>query len=421
MAFTNFSGPVGVWGNMDYLGTGYSSEVNPAYNPNKGPSWFFQGTGFPDTRFLLQKDKPDSAGIQPMGFVQALLESANQIPAANGAATLVAAAHTTNGTAMTLKTTQAAGIAPKVPFPLFSGQVNGGAIQVSGITLDFGFAFGTFVTSSKTVAVADSTKFTVGMPLVCCGAGASGAALLTWVTGLTDATHITINDTPLTAINPGAIGTGNNWPGAPLSTPSQQYPTGHMPYLAGGPGLLLDPGQCLTRGVSVTCNNASGTGGNIVVSGWDIYGQPMNETINIAPATALVTYGLKAFKHIKSVTSAFTDGTYTYSVGTSDNFGFNYRSDRWEQTQSCWNALLNTAATGWTGWVAPASGDVRGTLQVSGIGPLGSGIGSTQSNGTISTLAMSGHRLYMAQRLGLFQTLQADAVSSATVFGATQT
>jgi len=422
MTISTETGPIYVTGAMNYLpslGAGFADS-----NPDAGPSMFFQGVGVPDVRIPFPGVAPGGqTGIIPAHRLDDIINTVKATPAANGAATIAAAAHTVSGTAMTLVTTAAYGITPNIPIMPYSGSLNGSTAVVAAIVLDYGFAYCTTTTggSATTITVLDSTQFPIGMPLCIAGAGNSAgtAALLTWVTGQPSATTVTINDAALHAGST-ALGTGNIW--TPREAQGSIYPTASAPYLAGGAGLFLDPRQGITRGVSVTCNNASGTGGNVVVSGWDIYGQPMNETIVIAPGTALVTYGLKAFKAIKSATPNFTDATYTYSVGTSDNFGFATRVGAWEYTAQCtWAGASITASTGFAKWVAPASGDVRGTFQMSGIGPLGSGVGSTQSNGSVSTITISGRVLSLSQFLSTFDSLQASPVNPQWQYGAVQT
>ena len=422
-------GPSYTFGDMENLAASFTGSAMPDYNPDAGPSASFQGGAFPDVRFLLQKSKLNGfSGVQPVFLESVGTYGVDAVPAAFGTANIAALAHTTNGTPMTLVTTNAAGITTKVPIIPYTGTVNGlpinGTPTVPAIVLDFGFAFGTTTLNSTTVTVADSTNFWVGMPLVIPAAGASGATLLTWVTGLPTATTITINDKALSAVTATPIGTGNIWPGAPLSTGQQQYSTAHLPYLAGGPGLFLDPQQSIARGVAVT-TGTGGTGGNITISGWDLYWQPMTEVIAASATGSTTVYGKKAFKAIKSATPAFTDGTGTYSIGTSDVFGFALKARRYELVGGAWAAGFLTGSTGFLPYTAPASGDVRGTFQVSGKGG-GTGFGSTNSNGAVSSLVMTGNRLCLYQNFSVADTIQATARAGngfgpTYLYGVTQT
>jgi hypothetical protein len=195
-----------------------------------------------------------------------------------------------------------------------------------------------------------------------------------------------------------------------------------MPWFGAGPSAILDTRQTVARGVRIT-GVSGGAGGAFTVRGADVYGQPMSEVIT-ATAGATTTYGLKAFKTIFSVTPGFSDA-HTYSVGTSDVFGFHYYSGTWEDVDVCWNATYMNTSTGWTGGLASittptgTTADVRGTIQTSALGG-GTGIGSTASSGTVSSLAMSGVRLMMAESPGATQLIQSTPASNLKLFGATQ-
>lgn len=421
MGTSALQGPSYVFGAMEYLQASAGLAL-PDYNPDAGPSMSYQGEGVFDVRFFLQKNKLNGfAGVQP-GFLQSLgIEVVDAVPSAYGTAKIAAAAHTTNGTAMTLVTTQAAGITPNVPIVPYTGAMNGTPAVVAPLVLDFGFAFAATVAGNTTITVADSTQFTVGMPLVLPGALTTTSALLTWVVSIPTSTTVVLHDAPGVTNAGGTIpvGTGNIWPGAPLSTPNQQYPTAHYPYIAGGPGAFLDPAQSLARGVSIT-TGTGGSGGNVTVSGWDIYWQPMTEVIAASATGATTVFGKKAFKAIKSVTPAFTDATGTYSVGTSDVFGFNLRARNWERTTAAWAAAFVTGGTGFTAFTTPALGDVRGTFQASAQGG-GTGFSATNSTGVITGKVMTGNRIALFQSFSVLDTVQATPFVPASMFGATQT
>ncbi len=212
------------------------------------------------------------------------------------------------------------------------------------------------------------------------------------------------------------IGTGNLW-GIREGT-GYPVPTAHMPYMAAGPGLFLDPSQTISRGVSIT-GVASGTGGNVIVSGWDVYWQPMTQTIAIGAGVNTVS-STKAFKAIKSVIPQFTDA-HTYSCGTTDTFGMHFRSDKWEYTNIFWNGGFASSSAGWTAAVKtnPATattGDVRGTVAVGTIiSPYGAA-----SNGTLSSLAMTGRRLAIFQSMPLYNMTQGTPSNPAPMYGVTQ-
>lgn len=418
MAIQIHTGPIYAAGGLDYnpaLGAGFQN-----FNSDAGPSQNYQGTGVLDPRFAFLGDYLQNRnGVQP-GFSDIpTAHSVEQIPAAYSSTwnNIAPAANAVSGTAMTLVSTSSVGVTLNIPIIPFSPVINGNAVTTAPIVLDFGFSFGNVTSGSTTVTVSDSTLFPVGMPLVIAGVGNSGGTvpLLTWVVSQASATTIVINDAPLATNASTPIGTGNIW--TPREGFSGIYPTAHLPYLAGGPGIFLDPRQSVSRGVVIN-GSASATGGAFLVSGWDIYWQPMTETIT-AGAGAVQTYGKKAFNAIKSVTPQFSDA-HTYSVGTSDVFGLHFFSNQWEYLSASWAASSMTSSAGWIAGTTPASGDVRGTIQVSAIGG-GSGIGASASNGTVSSLAMSGRRLCVFQSIPVYNVLRANAQNSATLLGATQT
>jgi hypothetical protein len=278
---------------------------------------------------------------------------------------------------------------------------------------------------STTVTVADSTQFPASMPLIIAGAGAAGAALLTWVTATPTATTITVNDPAVTAITAQPIGAGNIWtPAGDIAAPGVPggggqilgYPTAHLPMLGGGPGLFLDPAQSIARAVTVTAA-AAATGGAFFVRGYDVYWQPIEETITAVAASTVK--GRRAFKAITSVTPQFTDAGHTYSVGTTDTFGFHYRSDFWEDTDLRFNAVQLGNTNGYTaavsGTATAISGDVRGTIDVTNA----TGFNSA-SNGTLSGLAMTGRRLSITQRIRLASNVYGAQANPAPMYGSPQ-
>jgi hypothetical protein len=126
---------------------------------------------------------------------------------------------------------------------------------------------------------------------------------------------------------------------------------------------LWNPQAMVSRAVSIT-GSASSTGGNFLVSGYDIYGVPMSEVI-AGPAGATTTNGKKAFKYIASVVPQFTDA-HNYSVGTTDIYGFPLRADFFSDVAINYANASVTANTGFVAAVttSPATtttGDVRGT------------------------------------------------------------
>lgn len=129
---------------------------------------------------------------------------------------------------------------------------------------------------------------------------------------------------------------------------------------------FYDRTTMIGRAVSVT-GVASGTGGTILVSGYDVYGYAMSELIT-ATAGATTANGKKAFKVITSAVPQFTDA-HNYSIGTADIFGFGIYSALFSDMDIFWNSAFITATTGYVAGVttSPATtttGDVRGTYAV---------------------------------------------------------
>lgn len=114
---------------------------------------------------------------------------------------------------------------------------------------------------------------------------------------------------------------------------------------------------------------AGASGGNFSVSGYDVYGVPMHETINAAGNAT--TNGKKAFKYVQTVTPLFSDAQ-NYSVGTADIFGFPIYASSFSSLEIFWgNATAVSQVTAVTGFVAgntttatALTGDVRGTYAV---------------------------------------------------------
>lgn len=187
-----------------------------------------------------------------------------------------------------------------------------------------------------------------------------------------------VSGTPLALVS----ATGAGITALSVAAPALQFPTGRLTTAGVAIGSLPSIVSFGTAGnfttsfynrdtyvgrcVSIT-GVAGGTGGNILVSGYDIYGYPMSELI---PATAGATTknGKKAFKIITSAVPQFSDA-HNYSVGTADIFGFGMYVNLWESTLIRYNGALITASTGFTAGDAttPATtttGDVRGTYAV---------------------------------------------------------
>lgn len=128
---------------------------------------------------------------------------------------------------------------------------------------------------------------------------------------------------------------------------------------------IYDPTKALSRNVRLT-SGGNDTGITFTVSGYDLYGYPMTETIT--GANAGVAAGVKAFKFITGVTHTGSVAT-TLTIGTGDVYGLPIRVDTLGYVDIVFNAAKITATTGFVPAVttSPATattGDVRGTYAV---------------------------------------------------------
>jgi hypothetical protein len=214
-----------------------------------------------------------------------------------------------------------------------------------------GFASFTGVIASNILTVSSLTgTISIGMTLTGTGVN-TGTTIVSQLTGPAGGagTYLVQGDDTTSSTTITAQATGTIALGQPFGSPSTIY--------------LWNPQAIISRAVSVT-GSASATGGNITISGYDIYGVPMSEVI-AAPAGASTVNGKKAFKYISSVVPAFTDA-HNYSVGTTDIYGLPIRSDNFGDLTINYNATGITASTGYVAAVttSPATtttGDVRGT------------------------------------------------------------
>lgn len=432
MASSIIDGPFFAYGNLgNIMASVFGSAVSDP-NPEAGPSGFYQGNCFIDPRFYFNKDQVQGyAGKVPMHFSQPGARSVSQIPAAVSTSNVAGAQGVTSGTAMTLATTSVTGVTVNIPYIPFNqagvaSLATGANVQIAPIMLDFGFQFANVVAGNPIITVADTYEFAPGMPLVIANVGnaAGTAPLLTNVVSVLSNTTMSLLTTPLASANPTPIGSGNIWgPSETWSTIQNMLPTAHLPWIAGGSGLILDARQSLARAISIT-GAAGGTGGTFTVKGIDIYFNVCTQTITVAAGSNTV-YGTKALKGVLSVTPNFTDAGHNYTVGTSDCFGIHYRAPQWDDLTVTWANLQMTGNTGFTAATGLSStstaltGDVRGTITTSASGPV-TGIGSTASNGTVSGLAMTGNRLSILSDIMAYRMVYATMSNYASLFGVNQ-
>ena len=318
------------------------------YNPDLGPSLFWGGTGRIDPRPNFNYVPGQNFGALTAGFATSDAMTINYAPYALGNAAIAAAANVVSGTAMTLVSTNSTSTGVSVNATCTNYNTG---VAVTGLLMVDGFCSFTGVVAANVLTVSSLTgTVTVGMTLSGTGVatGTLVTAQLTGPAGGAGTYSVTGNATVSSATITGQA----------TGTPALVQLFGQSQTIG-----LWNPQALVARAVSVT-GSASATGGNITISGYDIYGVPMSEVI-AAPASATTVNGKKAFKYISSVVPAFTDA-HNYSVGTTDIYGFPLRSDFFGDVAINYNATGITANTGYVAAVttSPATtttGDVRGT------------------------------------------------------------
>lgn len=382
-----------------------TGNTNPVQNqePDQAPSLVFQGSGMVDPRFVSSIGAAPGSKVYGL-FTNSYVVSSDAIPVTLGAAKLAAAQAPTAAMPLTLATTQTAGLSVGVPILPF-----GAAPQASSLVtvqaMDLGFCPGSTATSTTLTIPAGAWRYFYKGQRICV-AGGNG-------TGVTGNLFTTVAATP----TPGAT-TITMTDAATATNTACQVAAAHptlncvWPFLAvGSSEMLFDPTQGIARAVSITAN-AGATGQAVVVRGYDIYGQAMSESITAVAASTV--NGKKAFKYIASVTPATTDAGHTLSVGTTDIMGINFRADFWEYMDIFSAGAFITASTGWTvadvATPTTTTGDVRGTYAL-----------QTASNwdGTVANWA-TGRRTAVFSSLPLFNTVNANNLNYATLFGNTQ-
>ena len=344
MSITAFSGPVIAFG-QNTIGS------NPSitdYNPDIGPSLFWGGVGRIDPRPNFNYIPGQAAGQFTAGFGTSDVQTISYAPYALSTSAIAAAANVVSGTAMTLVSTNSTSTGVSVSNSCTN--YNTGA-QVTGLLMVDGFASFTGVIASSVLTVSSLTG-TISIGMTIAGTGVNtGTTIVNQLTGAPGGvgTYTVQGDDTASSTTITAQATGTTALGQPFGAPASVY--------------LWNPQALVSRAVSVT-GSSSSTGGNITISGYDIYGVPMSEVI-AAPAGATTVNGKKAFKYISSVVPAFTDA-HNYSVGTTDIYGFPLRSDFFSDVSINYNAAAVTANTGYVAAVttSPATtttGDVRGT------------------------------------------------------------
>ena len=342
MSITAFSGPVIAYG---------QNTVNNVtdYNPDLGPSLFWGGVGRIDPRVNFNYIPGQNFGAPTLGFQTSDAMTINYAPYALGVGAIAAAANVVSGVAMTLVSSNSTTTGVSVNASCIN--YNTGA-TVTGLLLLDGYASFTGVIANSILTVSALTgTITVGMTLSGTGV-TTGATIGSQLTGPPGGagTYLVVNDTTTSSTTITGQMTGG------FTALAQPFGQSNSVY-------LWNPQSLVARAVSITGVSA-GAGGAFLVSGYDIYGVPMSESIT-APAGVATTNGKKAFKYIASVVPQFTDAQ-NYSVNTTDIYGFPLRSDFFGDVAINYNSTGITASTGYVAAVttSPATtttGDVRGT------------------------------------------------------------
>jgi len=405
MSISAFSGPVISFGTAPI----YTFDTDN--NPEAGPSLFYAGAGLLDPRPYYTYTPGQNFGAATLGFLGTQnIMTLNAVPYTLSNVAIAAAANTVANTAMTLVSSNAltsAGTGIAVSQSIVRADT--GATVTGLLAIDGG--------TSVSGYICNGTSGTAGTILVVTTASAAPLVIGQVLTG-TGVTAGTVVTGYGPAISGTAAGTGGT--GTYTVSVSQAAGTSGSPIVitaTNGSATLnavancaigfgsadtiqiWNPQSLLGRAVQVKPTSASVTN-TFLVSGYDIYGYPMSELISTA-ANSTAVNGKKAFKYIASVTPSATDGTGTYSVGTTDIIGLPIRSDIFGDININYPATVVTASTGYTAAVnsiaTTTTGDVRGTYAL-------------QSAASTAT-----------NRLVIYQSPQVYNIGSATgLFGTTQ-
>lgn len=423
MADTNFRGPVNSMGSLE-VDTNTSQVL-----PLDGPSMFYQGVGWPDPRGGAFNKDGFRPGQVPAFLIASDMYTLDNKPQAAGSAVLAVASQITASVAMSLATvgvTNFSAGAPSIAVGVPIMPQGTSIATTANVALDFGFTTGTTVANSTAVQVADSTLFTPGQWLVMGNVGNSAAtrSLLTQVQAIASGTTtlITVSPAPATALGV-PIGQANLYGSdmialgtvfGPQTASASVHSAGGR--TQGGLGRFMNPREMLARAISVQASASTDGTATLLVTGWDVWNQPMTELLTASGTTPVS--GKKAFKYVQSVIpqTIGTTVSATYTIGLTDIFGFPFRVDQTEHL-SAWAG--GTAVSNAVGIVAAVitgatntSGDVRGTIQLSAVA------GGTPITAPSTTNNVK--RLVVVQTPNNWQTLFANPNNLTPMFGTAQ-
>ena len=406
-----------------YVALGPLLDGTMAPTPYDGTSGFFGGTALLDPRYSPANKDSQNNALFPAWFSGGQYVLTNNIPSAAGTAVLAAAQNAVSATAFAFVTGSPGATHSGVPsfvntLPMIP---MGSTAPINVLALDFGFTTGTTTAGNITVgSVPDTSLFGVGQWICIGGAGntANTTSFITQVAAILTPQTLTTTVPVPGALTNAPIGSANQYNISGFyPNPGQSVATAVLPYRGNGELLQLDPAQTIARGISIS-GGASTTGGTFTVTGYDIYGVLMHESI-VASTAGTTIYGKKAFKYLVSVTPQFADA-HPYTVGISDVYGIHLCSLYWEALSSSWAGTAVPSNAGWTAALAFTTGtatfttaDVRGTIQTSGDGGGTHSVGATVSDGNVI-------RLYIAASLPGHRQLQAPPNYTVPLLGLAQ-
>jgi len=385
--------------------------------PFDGPLISYQGQSIPDVRQPPLAKDTLIPGAVPVSYASPLFITYDGIPQAIASNQISTNAVFTVATLRNLNTTTGSSSLADNSQQITYGLpiIPQGTTQVVNVqAIDFGFATGTTTANSSTVVVTDTRFFAVGQWLAIGGVGnaASNTALITRVTSVANVTTIQISPVAGTGRARAPIGLAAFF-GQGLTPEANVYVPAVVPasvsqYVPAGLAAVFDARYGAGRNLSLN----AGTNAIITVSGYDVYGNALTESIT---ANGTSAWGVKAFKYIRSILTT-QDGSVG-SVGLGETFGFAWRSDSWGLVRAGMsNKATVGTTTGYTSAIVGPStattGDVRGTIQIS-TGSLVTGIfGAPGVNGT--------SRLTIAQHVSPSQIIYSNPLSYTALFGTAQ-
>jgi hypothetical protein len=356
-------------------------------NGQLGPNAWYQGDMILDPRanWTYQPDNPSNRGIYgwpTIGSIPIL----DCVPATLSASN-IASATPSSGTALTLATSSVAGVTVGCTIQNVNGQSVSGLLGLDVSTTRT--VTGTFTNASPKITFTGVTMLGVQVndqvTLTSTGTLPAPFALLTtYYVNAIGSLHMMLSATPggppisATTAGSGTQTINVTAPGTyyPPGLSTSQYNAG-IPYQppvifgmgagSGGPIRYWNPSWAFSRGIGVT-SNADDTQGTYTIKGYDIYGEPMTQTITgLSTGQAVTT---KAFKYIASVTPNGTINSTTLTVGTTDVWGLPLRADMLSYLQVAWGALpppiIVTASVTFVAadvtTPTALTGDVRGTV-----------------------------------------------------------